>query len=540
MRTWGLIVLTVSPALLLVRPSSVGRPAESEARPVYKSPLDVLVDKEGKKAIVLLTGSRSIATVDLIAGKIVEKENPGLEDVSNELRKNPRLRLEEQTKEEAKKHFMENEIANLAIDTIAGRNNISGACVHDRDVLVVHQRTKFKLPATQVTQGWIFTNVLTCSSLEVRPRNNEKNEKVDIRLVNISAALDEPQQGYSNPTDVAATPVGDAFVACGGADTVLVIDLKAYKNHARPLKSVGGPWNEGQQRQVGSSDEPTWVRDGPDDLTASRHFIKAKLPTQANPRRLGLSGDGKTLVVSNYLGDSLTVIDTEKLKVVKHISLGGPPPDAARRGEILFNSGKMTFQGAFTCASCHPNGGADGLNWDLTRDGVGNFKNTKSLLGVRDTAPYGWEGQSATLEDRVTGTLRTLHQHEPTGTEVADLVAYLQSLPPPKPLAKGNEEIARGKELFHGKARCATCHKRAGYDDGKSHDVGTRGSSDTTDLFDTPSLRGVAQTAPYLHDGRAATLEEIFTKHNPEKRHGAAHLLSKQEFDDLMWFLRSL
>ena len=55
---------------------------------------------------------------------------------------------------------------------------------------------------------------------------------------------------------------------------------------------------------------------------------------------------------------------------------------------MLFNSAKVTQFGQFTCASCHPNGGADGLNWDLPRDGIGNFKNTKSLLGIKDTAPY--------------------------------------------------------------------------------------------------------------------------------------------------------
>ena len=101
------------------------------------------------------------------------------------------------------------------------------------------------------------------------------------------------------------------------------------------------------------------------------------------------SSDGKTLVVSNHLSDSLTLIDTDSLKVRRHIDLGGPKPDNARRGEILFHSAKFTVQQQFTCASCHPDGGSDGLNWDLPRDGVGNFLNTRSLLGVKDTAPYG-------------------------------------------------------------------------------------------------------------------------------------------------------
>jgi cytochrome c len=533
--------------LLMRAPSSAGRTAEPDAQPAYKSPLDVYVDKEGKTARVSLTGTRTEAVVDLTTGKLDEENIPGEDGMPHEARRIRNLRslhFEEQTELiEWSNSTLQLEVAGYTVPRVAERNVFAGACWHKDHLLVVHQRPKFNIPATQVAHGWVFTNVLTLFP-DMRQRLLQRMSKGENVLTAdypaVSAALDEPQQGYANPTDVVATPSGYAFVACSGADTVLVIDLKAFRKYAGPLKRVDSSRDQGSQQKEWRSGGPSLVLDGPDDLTASRHFIKAKLPTQANPRRLGLSGDGKTLVVSNYLGDSLTVIDTEKLKVVKHISLGGPPPDAARRGEILFNSGKMTFQGAFTCASCHPNGGTDGLNWDLTRDGVGNFKNTKSLLGVRDTAPYGWEGKSATLEDRVTGTLRTLHQHEPTGTEIADLVAYLKSLPPPKPVGEGDETIARGKELFQGKARCATCHKRAGYDDGKSHDVGTRGPSDTTDQFDTPSLLGVARTAPYLHDGRAATLEEIFTKHNPEKRHGAAHLLSEQELDDLIWFLKSL
>jgi cytochrome c peroxidase len=58
--------------------------------------------------------------------------------------------------------------------------------------------------------------------------------------------------------------------------------------------------------------------------------------------------------------------------------------------------------------------------------------------------------------------------------------------------------------------------------------------------FDTPSLRGLRLTAPYLHDGRATTLEEIFTKYNLRHRHGQAHTLSPEELSDLLVFLESL
>jgi YVTN family beta-propeller protein len=364
------------------------------------------------------------------------------------------------------------------------------------------------LPTTQTAQGWIFLNAIG-------------------RTANygglLPIPLDEPQRGYADPTDYAfAEKPALLFVASAGADRVLVVDLKEYLKY---------------------NPHPNLTWSGYNSLTASRHYVIARIPTQANPRRLALSGDGNTLVASNYLGDSLTVIDTKTLKVVRHIALGGPEPDAVRRGEILFNSGKMTFHGQFTCASCHPNGGSDGLTWDLTRDGVGNFKKTKSLLGVKDTAPYGWEGSSPTLEDRIAGTLRTLHQHEPEDTEVTDIAAYLNSLSPPLPLPVKDEDkpaVARGEKLFADKAQCAKCHQGPTFQDGKAHDVGTRGETDTTNRFDTPSLRGVGRERIFLHDGRAKTLEEVFTKHNAQKKHGAAHELSKDELADLLKYLSSL
>src|SRR5262249_40190429 len=145
-----------------------------------------------------------------------------------------------------------------------------------------------------------------------------------------TVVLDEPNRGFADPSDVCITPDGRlAFIACAGGDAVLAIDLPRLLDYLAKRGKASPPY-------------------GPrDDLTASRHFIKARLATESNPRRLGLSGDGKTLAVSNYLGESLTVIDVAQLKVVRHIPLGKANPDASRRGELLFNSGRMTFQGQF-------------------------------------------------------------------------------------------------------------------------------------------------------------------------------------------------
>jgi len=387
--------------------------------------------------------------------------------------------------------------------------------------LLVHQKPRTKVPATQIAQGWVFTNAVSTFSpwgVDTPPGGGNR-----------ARVLDEPNRGFADPSDVVLLPnERHAFITCAGADTVLAL---------RPDKFVSANY---APLVIGSDGNHPL---GKDELTLSRHYVVAKLPTGANPRRLALSGDGKILVAANYLSDSLTVIDTQKLKVLRHIPLGGPKPDAARRGEILFNSSTMTFHGQFTCASCHPNGGADGLNWDLSRDGIGNFMNTRSLLGAKDTAPYGWLGTSPTLADRVTGTLRTLHRHEPQSSEMDDIVAYLKTLASPRPLPqKETDKQAgeRGKIIFQGKAKCANCHRRSALDDNITHDVGTRVLGDFQDRFDTPSLRGVSRTAPYLHHGQARSLEEVFTKYNPHRRHGSVHVLTAQELADLIAYLKSL
>src|SRR5262249_30054093 len=123
------------------------------------------------------------------------------------------------------------------------------------------------------------------------------------------------------------------------------------------------------------------------------------------------------------------------------------------------------------------------------------------------------------------------------------LVAYLKTLAPPRPLPareKDRDAAARGKVVFEGKGKCASCHHGDALHDVQPHHIGTRVAGDFQDAFDTPSLRGVARTAPYLHHGQAMTLEEVFTRWNPERRHGAAHTLTREELADLIAYLRTL
>jgi cytochrome c peroxidase len=530
-RSLLVVVLALAPIVFPLH--STPTPPGTAVPAGFKSPLGLAVDHRGERAYVALHTAGVLAEIDLGTGKVLRETAVGeqpedvvrLQDAifvalaGGELvlvdpeRLTVRRRMaQKDAPAPVLRRLGEHRLEAREADFLLGRGeatNVRARLEHGDQVFLVHQRPRHHVPATQVSQGWVFLNAIGLA-------------------VNVPAAhalLDEPQRGHADPSDLAITPDGaHLFVACAGADVVLVLDRQA-------LLRVSGF----EDRSYADSSR---VRR--DDLTTSRHYLVARLPTQANPRRLALSGNGKVLVASNHLADSLTVIDAVRWKVLRHIPLGGPPPDAVRRGEILFHSARLTFQNQFTCASCHPGGGADGLTWDLERDGVGSFKRTKSLLGVKDTAPYGWHGTSPTLADRVAGTLRSLHRHEPAGTEVDDLVAYLESLPPPRGKEGHRPVVERGRALFQGKGLCSNCHHRSGLDDGKTHDVGTRGPGDTQDRFDTPSLRGVWAARSFLHDGRAATLEEVFTKHNPRQRHGAAHLLSKEELADLIVYLNSL
>jgi DNA-binding beta-propeller fold protein YncE len=425
----------------------------------------------------------------------------------------------------------------LATNRLPGVSNARGLASKQGAssfVALVHQQPRDQVPATQVAQGWVFTNAITTfSPWGIDTPTPEKGtgpleSRVPSPFRAPSKVLDEPGRAYADPSDVVLAPDHrHAFVACAGADAVLALRTDRFVSaNYGPLANVGedGPHPKGR-----------------DDLALSRRYVVARIPTGANPRRLALSGDGGTLAVSNTLGDSLTVIDARTFQVRRTIALGEGQPDAARRGEVLFHSSRMTFQGQFSCASCHPRGGSDGLNWDLSRDGLGNFLNTRSLRGARDTAPYGWHGASPTLADRIAGTMRTVHRHEPSASDVDDLAAYLGTLAPPRPLpAAQPEATARGKLLFEGKAKCSACHQGLTLSDVLSHDVGTKIDGDVVERFDTPSLRGVARTAPYLHHGGAKSLDEVFTKFNAQKRHGAAHLLTPGEVTDLIAYVKGL
>ena len=292
----------------------------------------------------------------------------------------------------------------------------------------------------------------------------------------------------------------------------------------------------------------------------------AHLDVGDHPRGIVLSPDERFAYVNNTLSGDVSVIDTIEHQVVETIDVTDIPlSESLLNGKRLFNSSarvELARDRWISCATCHFDGGMDGRTW-FFRDGP---RNTPSLLGVRETLPIHWSGDLDELHD-VERTIRTIQAGtglapgsdncDPTcdqgppnagrSQDLDDLVAYLRTLNlPPNPNRNPDGTLSanaeRGRTIFLSKETgCSSCHAPPLYTDRRRHDVGTGESPLETQgsSFDTPSLRGIYATAPYLHDGRAATLMDVLTE-NANDRHGVTSHLTNEQLADLVAFLESI
>ena len=252
-----------------------------------------------------------------------------------------------------------------------------------------------------------------------------------------------------------------------------------------------------------------------------------RIPTCAGPDSVAIDQERGRVVVSCALQASIEIVplarrDWEKTERIDF----APMPDGsiARGRAIFFHSGdaRIAADGR-ACASCHVEGGSDGLVWS-TPNGM---RNTKSLAGRGSSGPFGWKGESATLEAHIARTIRVnLGGRGLPKRDLDDLAAYVASIPAP-PAAKMPAE--HGRELFV-QRDCVLCHDGA-RSDGERHDVGGG-------KFLTPSLAGVAHSGPYFHDGRYASLETLLDKTSGKM--GSGDPLGPEDRDALAAYLRTL
>ncbi|MDB4955048.1 MAG: Surface antigen protein [Myxococcales bacterium] len=208
--------------------------------------------------------------------------------------------------------------------------------------------------------------------------------------------------------------------------------------------------------------------------------------------------------------------------------------DKQHLGMVLFHSAEpqISQRGALACASCHPDGRADGLSWRIDKHELQTPLLTGRVVG---THPYKWDGGDPTLRDSLTSTMKRLGGIGLDKPQTDALAAYVEGLPAVRTPTRDGQMVARGKKLFDSDAGCRSCHDGANYTDQERHKF-----SGTLSESDTPSLIGIAASAPYFHDGSAATLEALLRDRGAV--HGMAETsnLNDQQIADLTAFLETL
>ncbi len=298
------------------------------------------------------------------------------------------------------------------------------------------------------------------------------------------------------------------------------------------------------------------------------------------PQGLALSADGLTLYVQNFMDRTVGVYDLTRLvrygepvmPLTATMAAVGTEKLAAAvlTGKQFFYDARdprMSRDAYISCAVCHNDGGHDGRTWDFTGFGEG-LRNTISLQGrAAGQGRLHWSANFDELQD-FEGQIRRLSQgtglmsdaafnagtrSQPLGDSKAGqsadldaLAAYVASLnsfaPTPWRNADGSMSGAAsaGRTVFAN--RCASCHGGNDYTDsaaGTLRNIGTIKPSSGTRLgatlsgIDTPTLRDAWATAPYLHDGSAATVEAAVTAHS-------GLTLTATELADVAAFVRQI
>jgi YVTN family beta-propeller protein len=279
-----------------------------------------------------------------------------------------------------------------------------------------------------------------------------------------------------------------------------------------------------------------------------------------SPRDVLILPDGKTAFVANSLDDSLSVLDLQTMEATARIDLGGPKEiTKIRYGERLFHNASITFHRQFSCHTCHPDGHVDGLTYDIEPDGIGiSPVDNRTLRGILDTAPFKWEGTNPSLArqcgPRLAVYFTRIQPFNPEELAAVDLYISTILRPPNRFHPLGTDYTPaqrRGKVVFERKwtndgrpipedQQCVFCHNPPYYTDRGVHDVGSSQPLDRETHFDVPHLNNIYDSAPYLHNGIAPTLEEIWTVYNPDDTHGFTNDMTKDQLNDLIEYLKTL
>ena len=384
-----------------------------------------------------------------------------------------------------------------------GSNALRGiACSADGNyIFVSHNLGRFQVPTSQLQQGWMNTNAVSVIDASTQT------------LIG-SMSIDEPDRGAGGVWDIACNS-DYLIVSQSGTHEISIIEyapmiekLKAYPDHSK-------------------MDYDLYFMRG----------IRTRLPINGNgPRNMTLR-DGK-LYLPTYFSDTLNIVNISDQQVDFVAYNPHRVESPVDIGERAFNDAALCFQNWQSCNGCHPGDGrTDGMNWDLMNDGIGNPKNCKSMLLSFDTPACMISGIRAHAGLAVRAGYKFIQFCDIPEDIAFNVDEYIKSLKPLKSpyLVNGelSEKALAGRKVYE-KYGCADCHSGPNYTDMQMHRIGEDVEFEAG--WDTPTLREVWRTAPYLFDGRAATMEEVFTVH----KHGIDGKISRKDAEALAEYVNSL
>ena len=345
----------------------------------------------------------------------------------------------------------------------------------------------------------------------------------------------------------------------------------------------------------------------PSQNTNAKSEASAILKSGETVQEQSGAGESENILIASLAmpSPSLTVPTSLGLPSVPFPTYLPPAPETVELGRQIFFDKRLSSDGLVSCSTCHQpdKAFASGGRFAVGVKGRKAHRNVPSLLNVAFKEHLFWDGSSASLE--LQSKFPMSHVSE-MNSHYLEIVKYVRSDPEyaeqfrgikkngevefddvagalasyQRTLISGNSafdrfqyggdvgaldaDAKRGLQLFTGKAGCAACHligeKSALLMDQQFHntgvgykkafsDLGLGGVSDgsKSGFFLTPSLRNVAETAPYMHDGSLGTLEEVVEFYNkggvPNPQHDPLLRplnLSREERQSIVAFLRSL
>ena len=479
-------------------------------------PRGLAVSNDGKLAYVALTTAHVVAVVDLGTMKVVERIAVG---------RWPRYLA------------LSPDGSRLAV-AVNGDGGVAVVDTLQRKLLYQELFAGINLGQMQISKDGKFAYFpwMVYRHNPITPKNVRIGWVLGSRIARVrldgkfrreAITLDPSGMADSDPHGLVLSP-DEEWLVCAASGTH---ELLVYRLPGLPFQDYGGP---------GDHINPELLKD------KDRFY---RIPLGGRPMAVRYAADGKHVYVANYLDNSVQVVDIPGRKVVRTIALGGDKePSLARRGEAIFYDGRRSLDQWYSCHSCHYEGHTNSVAMDTRNDGrFGNFKTVLSLRNVTRTGPWTWHGWQKDLDKAMHVSItETMLGKAPSKDDTKAMIAFLATLTvPPNPNRNRDgslsEAARRGEKVFHGtKAGCARCHSGPYFTDGRIHDVGTGERGDVYRGYNPPSLLGVYDRMSYLHDGRAATLEESLRgPHSPQRVTGRDSL-SEIELHDLLAFVKSL